>query len=149
MRRGSSAAALLSLVFTGCASLKDSSVSDSVAGVQDSVEIRLLEDGRAILIEVSDSGAGVQDSLQQAFETIAASSEKHEGLFTLYQDSLTGSLHIAIAPDQIDREFIYFIPTVDGVPAAVVGSLEAEKIKGTFATTGSSRSGRSSTGSSW
>jgi hypothetical protein len=68
--------------------------------------------------EPDEASAGVQDSLQKAFDAVVASSQKHDGLFTLYQDTLTGSLHMTIAREQVGREFIYFIHTVDGVPAA-------------------------------
>lgn len=66
----------------------------------------------------ADPGAAVQDSLQKAFEAIEGGSATHEGLFTLFQDTLTGSLHMAISREQIGREYIYFIHTVEGVPAA-------------------------------
>jgi hypothetical protein len=57
----------------------------------------------------------------QAPRTIAAvtrSSRKHDGLFTLYQDTTNGSVHLALKKDQIGKEYIYFMHTVDGPVAA-------------------------------
>ena len=45
-------------------------------------------------------------------------SRKYDGLFTIYQDTLTGSTQLAIRDDQIGREFIYF-PHVMDAPASV------------------------------
>lgn len=49
----------------------------------------------------------------------------HEGLFTLYRDPETGDVHMAIRADQIDRDYIYFTHTRDGV-------LEAGHFRGAF-----------------
>jgi hypothetical protein len=58
---------------------------------------------------------------QRATATIASvtrASRKHDGLFTLYQDTTNGSVHLALHRDQLGREFIYFLHTVDGPVAA-------------------------------
>jgi predicted Zn-dependent protease with MMP-like domain len=44
--------------------------------------------------------------------------KKYEGLFTLYQDTISGNVFLMVKKDQIDKEFIYFSHTVDGVMAA-------------------------------
>lgn len=41
-----------------------------------------------------------------------------EGLFTVYQDTTSGSTKMLITEDQIGKEFIYWGHTVDGVPQA-------------------------------
>ncbi|MFN2565496.1 MAG: zinc-dependent metalloprotease [Gemmatimonadaceae bacterium] len=41
------------------------------------------------------------------------SSRKYEGLFTVYQDTTTGSLHMLVPKATLDKEFIYFTHTVD------------------------------------
>lgn len=38
-----------------------------------------------------------------------------EGLFTLYRDTISGKTHMVVRPDQLDREYVYFAHTVDGV----------------------------------
>ena len=45
-------------------------------------------------------------------------SKKIDGLFTIYQDTTTGSLRMAISEDQLNKEYIYFSQIADGVPDA-------------------------------
>lgn len=71
--------------------------------------------------EAQQRPAGAGNGAPQAPRTIAAvtaSSRAVEGLFTLYQDTVNGSVHMAIREDQLDREYIYFTQTHDGVLAA-------------------------------
>jgi hypothetical protein len=56
-----------------------------------------------------------------AFKSIAEatkSSRKLEGLFTVYQDTVTGALQLALDESQLGKEYIYFMHTVDGVTEA-------------------------------
>lgn len=53
--------------------------------------------------------------LSDKFKEILRSSEVKEGLFKLYQDKRDGKVYLAIAKDQLDREFIYFSHTLDGI----------------------------------
>jgi hypothetical protein len=46
------------------------------------------------------------------------SSKKLSGLFPLYQDSATGNVMMLLKKDQLEKEYIYFSYTVDGVVAA-------------------------------
>jgi hypothetical protein len=39
----------------------------------------------------------------------------YEGLFTVYQDTTNGSTYLAVTPEQLDKEFIYFSYVEDGV----------------------------------
>jgi hypothetical protein len=45
-------------------------------------------------------------------------SKKLEGLFPLFQDSATGNVMMLVNKDQLNKEYIYFSYTVDGVVAA-------------------------------
>jgi hypothetical protein len=61
-------------------------------------------------------------------KTIAEETKKHskmDGLFTIYQDSTTGKVKMAIREDQIGKEFIYFGQVKDGV-------LEAGAFRGAY-----------------
>ena len=61
-------------------------------------------------------------------KTIADETKKHtkiEGLFTVYQDSTTGKVKMAINEDQIGKEYIYFGQVKDGV-------LEAGAFRGAY-----------------
>ncbi|PCI95451.1 MAG: hypothetical protein COB15_12205 [Flavobacteriales bacterium] len=51
--------------------------------------------------------------------------KKIEGLFTLYQDTTTGSIKMIISKDQIGKEYIYFSQIADGV-------LEAGSFRGAY-----------------
>lgn len=46
---------------------------------------------------------------------LVKSSKKIEGLFSVYQDTITGSLQLLISEDQLNKEFIYFSQIADGV----------------------------------
>lgn len=59
------------------------------------------------------------------FEDAVKKSKVYEGLFTIYQDTTDGSTKLAIHKDQIDKEFIYFGMSRDGV-------LEAGHFRGAF-----------------
>ncbi len=56
--------------------------------------------------------------LDSAFTKAVKSSTSYEGLFTVYQDTVTGKTHLAIRPEQLDKEFIYFTYTENGVVVA-------------------------------
>jgi hypothetical protein len=45
---------------------------------------------------------------------LTKSSKEIEGLFTMYQDTINGSLQMVISEDQIDKEFIHFAQVIDG-----------------------------------
>ncbi|MGB3542938.1 zinc-dependent metalloprotease [Rubrivirga sp.] len=62
----------------------------------------------------SSSSDAASDSTE--FDKTVASSTQMDGLFTVYQDTTKGSLMMAISPDQLDQDFIYFTHVVDGVP---------------------------------
>src|SRR5205814_2930227 len=49
---------------------------------------------------------------------IVKSNKKFDGLFTLYQDTTNGTVHLLIKQAQLDNEVIYFTHPRDGVLAA-------------------------------
>ena len=46
---------------------------------------------------------------------LVKSSKEIDGLFKIYQDTITGSLQMVITKDQLDNEYIYFSQIADGV----------------------------------
>ena len=62
---------------------------------------------------------------QSEFDKAIAKSDSLGGLFTLYRDTTSGSLHMALDSSQIGEEYIYFTHTVDGV-------LEAGTFRGSY-----------------
>ncbi|MFT5466809.1 MAG: hypothetical protein ACI8UO_001909 [Verrucomicrobiales bacterium] len=59
-----------------------------------------------------------KNALREKFQEIRKASEKQEGLFELYQDKRDGKVYLAIKPGQLDREFIHFAYTNNGIVAA-------------------------------
>ena len=57
-------------------------------------------------IETPDKPAPKKDSLKTIKELIKSSKEI-DGLFKIYQDTITGSLQMIIKEDQINKEYIY------------------------------------------
>lgn len=51
----------------------------------------------------------------KTIKDITKKSKKIEGLFTMYQDTVTGKTHMLITKNQIDKEFIYFSQITDGI----------------------------------
>ncbi len=67
------------------------------------------------------AGAAGTAAAAPARKTIASAtktSRKVDGLFSLYQDTANGSLHMVVKKDQLGKEFVYFMHVVDGVTSA-------------------------------
>jgi hypothetical protein len=52
---------------------------------------------------------------QRSIADLTKSSHRHDGLFTVFQDTATGATRMLLKTDQLGREFIYWSYTVDGV----------------------------------
>ena len=50
---------------------------------------------------------------EKKIKDLIKSSKEIDGLFKIYQDTITGSLQIVLTKDQIDKEFIYFSQVAD------------------------------------
>ncbi|PKD44157.1 zinc-dependent metalloprotease [Rhodohalobacter barkolensis] len=71
--------------------------------------------------EAAPTEQDTKADLEKAVEKSIA----YEGLFTIYQDTTNGSIKMAIHKDQLDKEYIYFGLSQDGV-------LEAGHFRGSF-----------------
>ncbi|MDG2311701.1 MAG: DUF5118 domain-containing protein, partial [Flavobacteriales bacterium] len=60
-----------------------------------------------------DKKAGKSDV--KSIDDVTKSSEKLEGLFTMYRDTVTGESWMAIPKEAFKKEFIYFSQVEDGV----------------------------------
>ncbi|SER10306.1 protein of unknown function [Hyunsoonleella jejuensis] len=69
-----------------------------------------------------------KETKKKTIASLTKSSKKMDGLFTLYQDTITGSLQMLISEDDIDKEFIHFAQVADGV-------MEAGKFRGSYGPT--------------
>ena len=61
----------------------------------------------------------------KTIEELTKSSKKIEGLFTIFQDTVSGDLKMLIKKDQLDKDYIYFSQIADGVT-------EAGKFRGAY-----------------
>ncbi|MAD96716.1 MAG: hypothetical protein CMB99_05240 [Flavobacteriaceae bacterium] len=55
---------------------------------------------------------------KKSIATLTKKSKKMEGLFTVFQDTVTGSVKLLIKEDQLNKDFIYFAQIADGVTEA-------------------------------
>jgi hypothetical protein len=62
---------------------------------------------------------------QRSIAELTRSSRRHDGLFTVFQDTVTGATRLLLRQEQIGREFIYWSYVVDGV-------VDAGRFRGAF-----------------
>jgi hypothetical protein len=68
---------------------------------------------------------GEKSAPPKSFAELTKGSKKYAGLFTIYQDTTTGALLLAVQKDQVGKEFIYFSVTTEG-------ALPAGSFRGSF-----------------
>ena len=59
-----------------------------------------------------------KEKKEKTIEDLTESSRMIDGLFPIYQDTVTGELKMVISHDQLDKDFIYFSQIADGVTEA-------------------------------
>ncbi|XRE42084.1 hypothetical protein ACIVBQ_000288 [Tenacibaculum discolor] len=62
---------------------------------------------------------------KKTIKSLTKSSKKLDGLFTIFQDTVTGDVKLLLKKDQLDKDFIYFSQIADGV-------LEAGAFRGSY-----------------
>ena len=50
---------------------------------------------------------------QKEYDKVVKAARSFSGLFTILQDTATGKVHLAVKPEQLDRDFIYFTVVSD------------------------------------
>lgn len=67
---------------------------------------------------------------KKSIADLTKKSKKMEGLFTIYQDTITGTLQMVVSKEQLEKEFIYFSQVKDGVSevGAFRGAYRGSKI---------------------
>ncbi|HSE28453.1 MAG TPA: zinc-dependent metalloprotease [Gemmatimonadales bacterium] len=60
------------------------------------------------------AGAPSAQERQKEYDKIVKAARAHPGLFTVYQDTATGKVHLAVQPGQLARDYIYFTVVSDG-----------------------------------
>lgn len=56
-------------------------------------------------------------SKEKTIKQLTKSSRKIEGLFTIYQDTITGSVKMLVKEEQLNKDYIYFSQIADGIAA--------------------------------
>ncbi|HQQ93509.1 MAG TPA: zinc-dependent metalloprotease [Bacteroidia bacterium] len=59
--------------------------------------------------------AAVDKDAPKKIDEVVKHCARYDGLFTFYQDSVSGATHLLIEPRHLDKEFIYFSQFADGV----------------------------------
>ena len=59
-----------------------------------------------------------KEKKEKTIEDLTKSSRMIDGLFPIYQDTISGELKMIISHDQLDKDFIYFSQIADGVTEA-------------------------------
>lgn len=75
--------------------------------------------------EAAAAAAAAKKSKDKSIEDLVKQSKKIEGLFTVYQDTVNGSLQMVITEEQLEKEFIHFNQVADGV-------LDAGRFRGAY-----------------
>ncbi len=75
--------------------------------------------------EAAAAAAAAKKPKDKSIEDLVKQSKKIEGLFTVYQDTVNGSLQMVITEDQLEKEFIHFNQVADGV-------LDAGRFRGAY-----------------
>jgi hypothetical protein len=71
------------------------------------------------------SPGGPGGAAQRSIADLTKASVRHDGLFTIFQDTVTGATRLLVKADQVGKEFIYWSYTVDGV-------VDAGQFRGAF-----------------
>ncbi|MEX0686595.1 MAG: zinc-dependent metalloprotease [Balneolales bacterium] len=74
-----------------------------------------LVNGCMSLNPIKGTSKSSSNSGPAAYSQALKNSKAFEGLFTVYQDTLSGKTHLEIREGQIDKEYIYFSQIADGV----------------------------------
>ena len=59
-----------------------------------------------------------KEKTEKTIADLTKSSKKISGLFTIYQDTISGSIKMVVRENQLNKDFIYFSQIADGVTEA-------------------------------
>ena len=65
-----------------------------------------------------ESEPGAKPPEPKTVAEVLKDSDRIDGLFTLYRDRKTGALRMALTADELEKTYLYFTYTENGVPAA-------------------------------
>ncbi|RSC92713.1 zinc-dependent metalloprotease [Tenacibaculum singaporense] len=88
----------------------------SIAGIQDINAQKRKKKKNKAKTEISSKSK--KKKPKKTIKSLTKSSKKLDGLFTIYQDTVTGDVKLLLKKDQLDKDFIYFSQIADGVTEA-------------------------------
>ena len=95
----------------------------AIIGVQDT-NAQFWKKKKAAKIELTAKKKNPKKK-SKTIQELTKSSKKIEGLFTIFQDTITGTTKLLVKKEQLDKDFIYFSQIADGVT-------EAGQFRGSF-----------------
>ena len=95
----------------------------AIIGVQDT-KAQFWKKKKAAKIELTAKKKNPKKK-SKTIQELTKSSKKIEGLFTIFQDTITGTTKLLVKKEQLDKDFIYFSQIADGVT-------EAGQFRGSF-----------------
>jgi len=87
----------------------------AILGVQDMDAQRRKRKSKKDKKEVVVAKKTKPKSKKKSIASLTKSSKKIEGLFTMYQDTITGALKMVVKKEQLEKDFIYFSQIADGI----------------------------------
>lgn len=90
----------------------------AVVGVQDVEAQRRKKKKKKGKTEMAAKPKPKPKKPKKSIATLTKKSKKMEGLFTVYQDTVTGAVKMLIKKDQLNKDYIYFSQIADGVTEA-------------------------------
>lgn len=90
----------------------------AIVGVQDAEAQRRKRKKKKGKTEMAAKPKPKPKKPKKSIATLTKKSKKMEGLFTVYQDTVTGAVKMLITKDQLDKDYIYFSQIADGVTEA-------------------------------
>jgi len=90
----------------------------AIVGVQDTEAQRRKKKKKKGKTEMAAKPKPKPKKPKKSIATLTKKSKKMEGLFTVYQDTVTGAVKMLITKDQLDKDYIYFSQIADGVTDA-------------------------------
>lgn len=95
----------------------------AIIGIQDT-KAQFWKKKKAAKIELTAKKKNPKKK-SKTIQELTKSSKKIEGLFTIFQDTITGTTKLLVKKEQLDKDFIYFSQIADGVT-------EAGQFRGSF-----------------
>lgn len=88
----------------------------SITGIQDINAQKRKKKKNKAKTEVSSKSN--KKKPKKTIKSLTKSSKKLDGLFTIYQDTVTGDIKLLLKKEQLNKDFIYFSQIADGVTEA-------------------------------